>query len=549
MADGSKGLERFPSKPLVLALGLALGILPFAVYLYYVLRYSTNVPIADDYDAVLGFLHSFFQAGSPGEKLSLLFEQHNEHRIVFDRIVFLVQYLILGRVDFWQLTLFGNLGWIATVIVSVVIAKRDLHLSPLALLPIPYLLLAFAHVENMYFAMASIQNYWAVLFSMLFLVCLVRPKRFFYAVALFPIALYTSGGGAVLYILGNLYLFMVKRWKPLSVFFLSGTLFTAAYFIDYTKPAQHPSIVASLTNIQQTVLYFFGFLGSFMLAREVAVPIGLLIFLLLLYFGSRQTSIDVAVLGIGFILLTSILTALTRSGFGVDQALESRYTVYSLLACLFLYLLIVVHAGNSELTRRAVLLALTLSILYFLGLQLKYQLGGYLEWQKAERINSVAAFVAGDESRLFYPDKAKAARILSLAEEQGTYDYKGVTTYQVPSQFSDSGYESKDIKWTLEHCDRSLIAGWAFIPGVSAEGSSIMVILANGDKSFQLKSLNVIRPDVSQAMGRAFQYDASGFQTFPATYQLPSGSYKVGIQIQNGISQALVWSDETLVLP
>ena len=112
------------------------------------------------------------------EKISLLFSQHNEHRIVFDRIVFLCHYYLFHEINFKVYIVFGNLGWILTTVMMVRYVQKNFQLPLTHLLPIPYLLLSFTHLENMFFAMAAIQNYWFVFFAVAFLMCLSMDKTF-----------------------------------------------------------------------------------------------------------------------------------------------------------------------------------------------------------------------------------------------------------------------------------------------------------------------------------------------------------------------------------
>ena len=154
----------------------ALFVLPFVVYVYYACSFSVNVPFWDDYGAVLAFMNNFVQAGALDAKLRLLFSQHNEHRLVFNRVVLLAQYFLIGKIDFKSLMIFGDLGWIMTVLVFVFRYKRKFRLPLLHLLPVPYVLLAFVQWENMFFATPSIQFYWFVLFSVVFFFCLMDNK-------------------------------------------------------------------------------------------------------------------------------------------------------------------------------------------------------------------------------------------------------------------------------------------------------------------------------------------------------------------------------------
>jgi hypothetical protein len=61
-------------------------ITAIALYLITIWRFAINLPYADVYDVVLGFLNNFSQL-DPHQKLLSLLSQHNEHRLTFNRLV------------------------------------------------------------------------------------------------------------------------------------------------------------------------------------------------------------------------------------------------------------------------------------------------------------------------------------------------------------------------------------------------------------------------------------------------------------------------------
>ena len=65
---------------------------PILIHLYYVCHYAVNIPLMDDYDAVLGFLNDFKKSGT-ADRVVLLFSQHNEHRILSSNLFYAAYYL------------------------------------------------------------------------------------------------------------------------------------------------------------------------------------------------------------------------------------------------------------------------------------------------------------------------------------------------------------------------------------------------------------------------------------------------------------------------
>lgn len=174
---------------------------PLLLYISFAFRYSLNVPVHDDYGAALEFLNRFAATGSWIEKAALIFSQHNEHRIVLDRLVFLAQHLLFGRIDFRLSILAGNLGWMLTVGMLLVYAARKTRLPIAWLAPLPALLFSLTHYENTFMAMGSLQNYWSMAFALGCLIA-IAETRTVSACVLFPLSLFTSGGAIVLLPLG-----------------------------------------------------------------------------------------------------------------------------------------------------------------------------------------------------------------------------------------------------------------------------------------------------------------------------------------------------------
>lgn len=92
--------------------------LPAVPYFVVVLQNAPNVPIMDDYDAILAFLNNWRGADLMG-KLSLLFQQYNEHRLLHSRIVYVLYYSLFGNVDFRNLILLADLQLVIIASVSV----------------------------------------------------------------------------------------------------------------------------------------------------------------------------------------------------------------------------------------------------------------------------------------------------------------------------------------------------------------------------------------------------------------------------------------------
>lgn len=68
------------------------------------------MPNWDDYDSVLNWFSNWISDKSLLSRIDLLFRQHNEHRIVWDRIIEILELHLVGNVNFVYLDFFGAGG-------------------------------------------------------------------------------------------------------------------------------------------------------------------------------------------------------------------------------------------------------------------------------------------------------------------------------------------------------------------------------------------------------------------------------------------------------
>lgn len=396
---------------------LMLLSVPFITYGIVVYIYATNVPYQDDFDAALDFVNRFTDANSLSARSKLIGRQHNEHRIVLDRFFFLGSYYLQDGVNFRTITILGNLGWVLTVMALVLIAYRRFHLSLARLLPIPWVMLSFVHYENMFFAMAAVQNYWFILWSVILMYSLSVNKRVGCLVVLFFMALFTSAGGVALYILANVFLVLQRNSKRFWHFFVASTLCMAVFFVRYrislagsNLPDQQPELLGRLVNF----LAFLGnvFFPSFGASAAIvaSVALGLIVGLVSLKIVIAPKSDNFLRLSLAFILTTALTVALTRS-FGESQAQASRYSVYPLLALVLIYI-----SGptiSKWVARRGgIWIALVLSVSVYLCAASIVEAKRFPAIRD-QRISSIAAFSCGDRGKLLYAgDKRHASDIL-----------------------------------------------------------------------------------------------------------------------------------------
>jgi hypothetical protein len=98
--------------------------------------------------------------------------------------------------------------------------------------------------------------------------------------------------------------------------------------------------------------------------------------------------------------------------------------------------------------------------------------------------------------------------------------------------------------------DDIYLRGWSFIPGQDSFPSRIYLVLKKDDLILKLETAKYERPDVSTFFGTSGLYDYSGYEAYPRAYNIPPGTYSLGILVENVRNKAFQWQEnETIVIP
>lgn len=304
-----------------------------------VYRYAVNTPFSDDFDAILGFINTYQEAG-PRSFFSLIFAQHNEHRIAFSKIVYAMYFTIFGNINFSHLIWIGNLGWLATIYLLWRYSKQcDIKLYQFA--PVIIILLSFSHYNLMTWAMASIALYYQILFALLTLYAMVN-RRPLLAMLFFVLGIFTSGGGIALAPLLLLFYASQRQWRSfiLALITIASSLCIYFFIFSYISPPGHAHPLNNLLHPQLLLKFFIVFLGNFV--KESVLVSGLfgavIAGLFLKYAKPIYQNTPYLWWVALFIFIVDGMLSITRSGFGVEYATSSRYTPNSLLIISILYI-------------------------------------------------------------------------------------------------------------------------------------------------------------------------------------------------------------------
>ena len=320
-------------------------------------RYGVDIPYADEW-LWTPFL---FKAHQHSLTVADFFEQHNEHRYFFPKLLLLVLApLTAGNT---KGAMFFSLGLVALMSAALwyllhrtVPTTASKKLLLLALLNL--LLFSPVQSENWMWGYQFVLFFSNLLLAAGICVAISRrslPTKFLLCVALAAVATFSFGGGILAWPLtfplalaveSSLAKRKITLW--LSAWLGAAGAAAGLYFFHYTKPPEHPPLFAS-SHPADYFLYVTTFLGGHLsradLTKSILVAAENGTLLLLLYLGGlfwtiRSHDADFRTkmlpwLGLGgAAVLNALLAAATRIGFGINQALDSRYTTFSLLISL-----------------------------------------------------------------------------------------------------------------------------------------------------------------------------------------------------------------------
>ncbi|HEX4630444.1 MAG TPA: hypothetical protein VH188_05720 [Chthoniobacterales bacterium] len=333
---------------------LLLPLLPVFYLLYLINQCGVNVPYADEFTLAPLLL----KAHDHTLTLSDLFSQHNEHRYVFTRLLFIaINFCSRGDVraemffSVFLVFLTGTiLWWLLRKTIPHSAGSRTFALCLFSLL-----LFSPVQAENWVWGFQT-----PLFFCNLLLTCAIAvafsnlelKRKFVLCAAIAFIASFSFGGGVVLWLvtfpcalLGHREKSVSWRWGWFAFWCALAAASITLYFFHYVKPPYHPPIAAAKKPLEY-YRYVAGFLGAHLsrasrlepITQAVAIGTGLLA----LYLGGaiyclrrfKDSSLlnrllPWLALG-GYALINGALAALARIGFGVHQALDSRYTSFSL---------------------------------------------------------------------------------------------------------------------------------------------------------------------------------------------------------------------------
>lgn len=534
-------------------LSAALVASPLALLIAQVAIFSVNVPVLDDFDALLRFAEAYSQAADIVEKLSLLLANHIEHRPAVARLAALASLGVLGHIDFRLLNLMGALGLFLLALALWVAGRRSGSVTTQAIRFAPAVFFAFnpQYFQVFGWAMASIPNIWVTACAALALASLSRfsHRSFALAVLLSLFSLFSQGNGILVLPAGAVMLGLAGRMERLARWLLFAIPVSAAYMLSYQRPPGAAAL--SIADPAALLRYFLNFSGSAAGLRE---PVASLIA------GVAMSLAGIAILLTGvtqrapaligmllFLNGSAVLNALVRVGLGSESPLaQPRYTFYSscMLAVTYLGLL---EIATHHTARRFVIAS-------FLGASIAFSLTSFARAGGAVRAQAIHAeselehwWVSGDGG-LLHPRPEVAEAALLSAIESGRWRIPQqllLRAATVPSSGSPPVHPepmTADLAFAIQADEFLVACGWSSVP-LAAKRSTVLVLLGEAGV-YELR----VRPICCAETSTAGDAPRIPFRVVGSLASVDPGSYRIGVMERSHAREWLWLSDRVLDL-
>ena len=362
-----------------------------------------NIPIMDDYDAILNFLVKW--ETNSNNRFELLISPHNEHPLLIPKIVVLIQYQLMGEVNFQILAAVSQL---MLIVLSFLMLWIQFNLQQRKFVTLIFLcILNFGLGTVLVWPMSGLQHISTVLISTLTLFLfsddLKRLPRFKWVVLY--MACFTGGASLIILVILFTTSVVLNKTVPKLLMF-HATVILFIYF-KYVHAPIEPQL--HFTDASLFLLHFLGNpFGKFL------SPIFGLIFVILTFFNYKKLInrknlffFQIACLNIGI----GAGAALTRNSFGPAYGDEEKYFLYAVMCWLMIF----------SVTRDEKLKTFSLSKAIYCVLAI-YIFSNSVLVKLPPIINVLKV------NSVFYPQEMRpqAIQILEDARRLGIYNFAGV---------------------------------------------------------------------------------------------------------------------------
>ncbi|MGN7886915.1 hypothetical protein [Dyadobacter sp. 22481] len=546
-------MDNSNKKPLIF---LVMAV-PVVLWVAVVIYYSVNLPWYDDFDPFPDFLHKWITSDSLPERLTLLFQPNNEHRMVVGKLATLGYYWVTGHLNFTFLHIGAAFFTLGTLAVFWRAFKRS-DLSAWYFLPVPFLLFQLQYHLIFLWAICGWQHEPVVFFVVLSMF-LLSGKRFAGALLAGVCATYAMSSGIFVWPAGVAVLLLRSQYRQLAAWIAVGALAVGLYFYGLSAQGNESSFAFFAKYPHLSVLGFFAFLGGlfdFFPEKDIvvrsALPV-LMAFIAMIWvvvwlwrqltpwlartFGlfkndpapleaERAVNLNAFLLGIlSFLLVEALVIGLLRPRFGFFVMIVSNYKIYPALFLTVTYLSFIVSTQNQNLRKRA-LQGGALVALIIWGISICTYLPVISERRKYYMVNGYNQEHNGfGLGHVPYSEGARYVdNVMKYLVKTGVYSY--------PKEGNELGRQVNALttafplerQVTVEHRDKGIY--------VNDPEGTISPLRSNGEYAFARNGqrLYFFKMEPHKYVGRNFfkQYDKGFDIVIPHSSLLP-GTYDLGI--------------------
>lgn len=520
----------------------ALAAVVAVAYFALVGHFADNIPFWDDYLAEQNFLVRFLQSPDLSERLRMLIEQHNEHRLLFTRLTALVVYLFTGNLNYTVYIILANAMLIGIGLLMYKTINDDRKKAFGAFL-IVLLLCNGQHLETSAWAMSGLANIGTLFLAIASLYCVLRREAAWVVAGfvLSVLTVFSNGNGMFILIPALIGLALQRRTKTCAAYAIVSSLSVALYFLDYVKPERTDiGLMDMLAHAPQILINLCTFAGlNFWVpsVRIVSIAVGafcLSVYLWGIWKGWYRTDLF-SYASLTFLYLTAGAVAVVWVTGEAMGAL--RYRMYSSLILIFTLLLLLFHSKIFQkrcyvyTISGALLLYCFSSAIYIQKEQkrLEFKLKSTYNWEYKRRRLATWS-VASSEQAIPY---------LQAAERMGLYWMPRYPMSKYASSIVPQSVGSNMNAEEMPHGIDSIsmrdgyliIEGWAFLQDCSMNFSDIYVCLVTPRYSYVCTSLAERRYDLKLDVSLD-RIEHCGFFSVIDTRSIEPGTYRIGIEIR-----------------
>ncbi len=538
-------------------LALVIGILTIATTTFGVWRHFTPVPLGDSWDGTVGFY-----VRALNDPWQAFFEQHNEHRLTFSRLIFFTDVQYFGGRNVFSLL--ANL--VLAGLLCLTFCKVALHSQPKMSLwskvglagVTTALTFSWLQQENLTWGFQS-QWYAVYLFALLAFHFLERGKPLhpnasgWLALSILSAtaAAYSMASGLLVFpVLLIQAAYLRLNGRKLIAITLVGIAVWYSYFHDWIPISTNGGIKSLLLHPVDAVRYLLLYLGSPADGTRLGAPgayvCGIFMLAAVVLWSLRALRLRatppaaIALLAFAiFIVLNAAATASGRLWMGLDTALASRYTTASLTGWLAMLIFSALNTRSSTKQRTILAAAVCAMLIVAVAQRLALHADYNLRWQRMvgglatrEQIYDLAV------TRPIYPfpdrlaeivPEVRAARISIFAGDQRDY---ATPPPRISIGSTCEGYV--DGVSRSETSDMYIVHGWIYDPSTRRVPQNIVVTAPDG-RTVGVGLAGGDRDDVVARLGHNARF--SGWIAF--THRPPENLINITAATVNGTYCAL----------